>query len=66
MYFNSFNHFLNKKEMPSGPTIENSRDEENSSDGPVAVVATCNALLDMSISVKDDSLVKIDFILSLN
>lgn len=52
--------------MPSGPTIENSRDEENSSDGPVAVVAFGNALLDMSISVKDDSLVKIDFILSLN
>ncbi len=24
--------------MPRGPTIENSRDEENSSDGPVAVV----------------------------
>nr|CAH0108166.1 unnamed protein product [Daphnia galeata] len=57
MYFNSFNHFLNKKEMPSGPTIENSRDEENSSDGPVAVVAFGNALLDMSISVKDDSLI---------
>ena len=42
--------------MPSGSVFNlKTSDEENS--GPVAVVAFANALLDMSISVKDDNLV---------
>ena len=45
--------------MPSRPIIENAQDEESSR--PVAVVAFGNALLDMSISVKNDSLVKSSF-----
>jgi hypothetical protein len=50
----------NETEMPSGPIIDSSRnDGDEESSGPVAIVAFGNALLDMSISVKDDSLVKI-------
>ncbi|XP_046445560.1 adenosine kinase-like [Daphnia pulex] len=41
--------------MPSGSINGHGRDEDSS--GPVAIVAFGNALLDMSISVKDDSLI---------
>lgn len=45
--------------MPSSTSIplQNGRHEEEVDGGPVAVVALANALLDMFITVKDDSLV---------
>jgi hypothetical protein len=49
----------NETEMPSGSINGHGRDEDSS--GPVAIVAFGNALLDMSISVKDDSLVNTAF-----
>jgi hypothetical protein len=45
--------------MPSGSINGHGQDEDSS--GPVAIVAFGNALLDMSISVKDDSLVNTAF-----
>lgn len=42
--------------MPSGSII-NGRNQTLENDEPVAVVALANALLDMSVAVKDDSLV---------
>lgn len=50
--------------MPSGSVNGNGRDED--SDRPVAIVAFGNALLDMCISVKDDYLVNMAFILHPN
>ncbi len=53
--FLMFTFALLEPEMPSGSVFSVNYNQENG--GSVAVVAFANALLDMSISVKDDSLV---------